>query len=513
PVTQTIISRVLAKEPQARYQSAAALTGDLRRVTDNRRLTRGYAPPKNKSNDVPTWLWIGILAVAALILGGMAITFGGQSSTTRKSPVNKTGQPLGIMADTTDNAQLSPESETFVEVPPAISSELDNIPTSTVLPVTNSLLVTRVLNDTPNRSRWVNRGGLEIEQIFVPSGSFRMGSENGEEDERPIFDTAVTAFWIDRTEVTNKQYAGCVNAGVCAPPDKPGSQTRDNYYNESLFADYPVIWVSWLDADIFCRWAGGRLPSEAEWEYAARGPSSLEYSWGNTFEGNRLNFCDLNCPFDWADSTVNDGYLDIAPVGSFPQGASWVGALDMSGNVWEWVADWYDAAAYRSALPANGGPEKGQSKVLRGGAWYGDARVARAADRNNRAATFANTNIGFRCAANEEKDDQAASVNTIAPDTPTISTAPLTTNELPFFMNRLVTADDLAGLSQWELDVMRNEIFARYGRRFNRPDLQAYFDAQPWYTRRYNPEDFPTDQLLTEIQKQNAKFILEYQDQ
>jgi len=161
------------------------------------------------------------------------------------------------------------------------------------------------------------------------------------ENEYPAHPVIISSFWIDKTEVSNRQYEECVRAGVCTPPIDLGSNYRTTYYGEPAFADFPVIWVTHAQASEYCTWAGGRLPTEAEWEYAARGPNAYTFPWGDDFDGSRLNYCDVNCDAGPNDPSVDDGYADTAPVGSYPAGASWVGALDMAGNVREWVADWY----------------------------------------------------------------------------------------------------------------------------------------------------------------------------
>jgi formylglycine-generating enzyme required for sulfatase activity len=171
------------------------------------------------------------------------------------------------------------------------------------------------------------KNGLPV--VSVPAGCFTMGSTSGEGDEVPVHDTCLDGYWIGQTEVTNAQYRACVDAEVCVPP---GDRT---WFDDPIYADYPVLYVTWDDAAAYAAWVGGNLPTEAQWEYAARGPEAWTYPWGNGFDGTRLNFCDTNCDQEWRSSDYNDGFAQTSPVGSLGGGASWVGALDMAGNVWE----------------------------------------------------------------------------------------------------------------------------------------------------------------------------------
>ena len=196
--------------------------------------------------------------------------------------------------------------------------------------------------------------------VYVPAGEFQMGNEDGEIDERPVHTVVLDAFWIDQTEVTNAQYGRCVAADACAASEF----ANDARYNR---ATQPVVGVSWADAAAYATWVGGRLPTEAEWEYAARGPAGLEYPWGA-----QAPTCEL--------ANVSGCVGLTAPVGSYPAGASWVGVLDLTGNVWEWVADW--SGDYPSDKQVNPtGPASGTLRVLRGGSFADDQNYARCATR------------------------------------------------------------------------------------------------------------------------------------
>lgn len=228
------------------------------------------------------------------------------------------------------------------------------------------------------------RGGIAVEQVFVPAGSFIMGSEDGGEAERPVHEVTLDAFWLDRTEVTNVQYAACVAGGACRPPGQISSFTRDSYYGNPTYADYPVIYVSWDDAAAFAAWAGGRLPTEAEWEYAARGPEGPMWPWGNNG-----STCEL----------MNYDYCvgDTSKAGSYPDGASWVAALDMVGNVWEWVNDWYASDYYSNSPRENPlGPASGERRVNRGGSWNYYVQYTRAVHRSHYDPDVRVNYVGFR---------------------------------------------------------------------------------------------------------------------
>ena len=246
--------------------------------------------------------------------------------------------------------------------------------------------------------------GTGSRMIYIPGGSFDIGDAASEEnDEKPAVPIRIDAFYIDETEVTNASYAQCVTAEACPRPDRAGATYYNSYYGDDAFDDYPVINVSWFDADAFCRWRGARLPSEAEWEYAASFDPiegvKYRYPWGDTFDGERLNFCDVNCPRDDRSLEWDDGFRDTAPVGAYPGGRSPMGVYDMLGNVMEWVGDWYDFRAYQNIADTNPrGPTEGEFKSIRGGSWLTPLDEVRNVARDNFDPTVSQANLGFRCA-------------------------------------------------------------------------------------------------------------------
>jgi formylglycine-generating enzyme required for sulfatase activity len=250
-----------------------------------------------------------------------------------------------------------------------------------------------------------------IEQVWVPAGSFRMGTDEaglqalsamqpsppsfvlGEfPSEQPQHTVRLTkGYWIDKYEVTNKAFQAFIG---------DGGYTNRAYWSEAGWAwlsqqvagqwpkfclgnlpDNPVACISWYEAEAYAKWRGGRLPTEAEWEYAARGPASLTYPWGNEFDNSRCNLVDSK---------------ELVPVGSYPSGASWVGAEDMAGNVMEWVQDWLGKYPEGEAVDPTG-PESGKVKVEKGGWWGSNQFVARSAYRHfEDPPEYGDFHIGFR---------------------------------------------------------------------------------------------------------------------
>ena len=242
-------------------------------------------------------------------------------------------------------------------------------------------------------------------QVYIPEGSFQMGGldPRAASDEKPVHKVEMKGYWIDKTEVTNAMFLQCVQSGTCTPPQVTSSESNSSYFNNAEFNDFPVINVTWDSAKQYCEWAGRRLPTEAEWEYAARGTTAGTYPWGE----------------DAPDETrANFNYMsgDTSQVGSYPAGASSFGALDMAGNVFEWTNDYYDENYYASGPASNPtGPELRTAyfnRVVRGGS-FADAEVElRTSSRSsvlgpNYDAEFGSeaylgsfsSRIGFRCAS------------------------------------------------------------------------------------------------------------------
>jgi formylglycine-generating enzyme required for sulfatase activity len=224
----------------------------------------------------------------------------------------------------------------------------------------------------------------ERSMAVVPAGEFIMGSSTGDPDEQPVHRVYMDAFLMDKYEVTVEQYAAFLQAKWVDPPmdwkmmNQPSHQKR------------PVVNVDWPKADAYCKWVGKRLPTEAEWEKAARGTDGRFYPWGNELPTRvHANLSKETWSNHWVLSTV----------GMYEDGKSPYGIYDMAGNVWEWVSDWYDQDYYKASPVQNPtGPSTGGHKVIRGGSWGSGEKNVRSTDRNIHLPSFRGLGTGFRCA-------------------------------------------------------------------------------------------------------------------
>jgi formylglycine-generating enzyme required for sulfatase activity len=261
---------------------------------------------------------------------------------------------------------------------------------------------------------------------YVPGGSFFMGSDEGLPGERPAHKVQLAPYCMDIYEVTTARYIACSDVGWCKraattnageginPSERDAYDLLCNERDPAGRAQHPINCVTWEMADVYCRSNHLRLPTEAEWEFAARGSDGRAYPWGEAPPSARhLNACGTECA-EWGRKAKveplvpmypeDDHWPNTAPVGSFPEGKSKFGIMDLAGNVWEWVSDWYGpypAGDGVNALAAPTGPAAGTRRVIRGGAWNGSqASWERPSFRFSKEPADRNHGVGFRCAAN-----------------------------------------------------------------------------------------------------------------
>lgn len=338
-------------------------------MTMNRSSKPSNSKPKRKRSKVSEGIIIALIGAIATII--VAI--------------------LSILKET-----YSPMSATFTST---------YIYTSTDVMTTSMPATTSIPNITPTQKNnqdftyLMDEKGIEM--AHIPSGKFIMGGSQFD-DEQPIHIVFLDAYYIDKYEVTNSAYKVCVDSGVCDPPANTASLTHGYYFGNPQFANYPIISMTWYQAKTFCAWRGGNLPTEAQWEKAARGTEGNIYPWGDEFNGNYANFCDKNCPYPGGNMDYDDGNIENAPVGSYPLGVSPYGVYDMEGNVMEWTADWYDSNYYSTLVDGVKnplGPLNGTDRVLRGGGWDDPEFNLQTAKRFPLVPTANdNTIVGFRCA-------------------------------------------------------------------------------------------------------------------
>ena len=262
-----------------------------------------------------------------------------------------------------------------------------------VVPVAVAVLLAGAAS-AAERNLWTGSSSTPSGMVRVPAGSFRMGSTSGDDDEKPVHEVFVSGFSIDRTEVTVGAYRQCVDAGRCLSSGLTDvvRQPESCNWGQSGREDHPINCVTWSEAKAYCSWAGKRLPTEAEWEKAARGTDGRTYPWGNESAS-----CSRAVMDDGGNGCGRGGMTWA--VGSKPSGKSPYGALDLAGNVWEWVSDWYDDDYYHQSPSRDPtGPTNGEARVHRGGAWYDFPEFLRASVRTGGDPLARDPILGFRCA-------------------------------------------------------------------------------------------------------------------
>ncbi len=401
---EKVILKALAKQPENRYSDMHAFAEALEKVgleyitgqgEGDERATQdlieaGKTGQRHKPK-LPMRRWlpiVGIIAFTCLVLAMV----GGYLVWKNIFPMQTT-MPTDVLSTPSNNNTLS------ISLTPILSHPLDLTPTASL-----NVTPTPVFTSLPDIGSTQISPADGMVMVYIPEGDFSMGNPAEEAlancwrfrsdcqlswftDEEPTHRVFLNAYWIDQNEVTNEMYAQCVQDGSCAIPRKTGSALRGSYYGDSRYQNYPVIYVNWNDSKTYCQWAGRRLPTEAEWEKAAKGPNGSIYPWGNGDPKSDL----LNYKGNIGDTTSG---------GNFPAGASYYQVFDMAGNVWEWVADWYGDNYYSQSLDQNPtGPATGNKRIIRGGAWVemSDEGDIRTTARASGGPDSANNYIGFRC--------------------------------------------------------------------------------------------------------------------
>lgn len=426
--------KALAKDPAERYPTAADLALALRTIYLSDQATPITLPlqVQTVAESVETtiatmspmpvatpparqgqqWLWLGgVAAVILLIIVGVGLVgLFGQAAKPSPSPeAAQSPSPEKIVEipagdETVATPTVAPTVSTSISdaLAPAVSATATSSPTATPKPPTPTLraepqdeasppLATATPSPVPQVAPTATPKppiptlpSPPPEMVLVPAGYFQMGSSTGQPDEAPEHPVFLDAFYLDTFEVSNTRYRQCVAAGACTPSGAVDSFTYRGYRDNPTYDAYPVISVTWDQADAYCRWAGKRLPTEAEWEFAASSPENLTWPWGNTFD----------------PGVSAAGAPDTQPVDSFPQGISRFGVYNLSGNVSEWIADGFDQTFYATSPAFNPiGAGNGTERIYRGGAFGNpDGAFYTTSRRYVKNRTFSDVDIGFRCA-------------------------------------------------------------------------------------------------------------------
>lgn len=395
PWLDEIISRGLAEQPGRVPGDDEDKSKRYRKVEYlQKALQQGWISETGKADDheergklrafierIPRWGWalgIGIILVVAI---GFALQ------------VNKLSFPIATPKGYSELVAI--ETQSTKTLPVSTAPTLTRTPTNTIaITPSPTHTIPQTLTETITPAATLEAGTIQISpvddmvMVFIPSGEFIMGIKSASSDERPSHNVYLDSYWIDQTEITNGMYNVCVSDGVCGAP------ANETYFQNDKYTNHPVVHVNWNQAQDYCVWTGRRLPTEAEWEKAARGLDERTFPWGEGIDCTKAQF-------GWCDES------SMLAVGSKPKGASLYSVLDMAGNVWEWVADWYQEDYFSDSQAQNPtGPLTGNTRVIRGGGWDSDDSDLRISNRYDIYPESNYNNIGFRCAMNDASSAQ-----------------------------------------------------------------------------------------------------------
>ncbi len=404
-----VLHQALHRDAASRYATAGAMAAELEQLAEASHITVSPSPRQERARvservvtnnkdleptgPVPARTpgpTAGVMGVGLALVGFIVLVLavgllnGLQNADNNQSEENPIVANLEAMS-TLSNTPTLPLTFTPKPVASLIPSNTPTLPPTFTPTRPPSRTPTPSNTPTPTHTPVITRKRASdgMIMVYVPGGTFMMGSdptvdEDAFDDEQPQHPVTLDSFWLDSTEVTNAMYSICVDDGLCQAPQSDSGPIQGG--------DFPVVGVSWYDADAYCAWTEGQLPTEAQWEYAAGGLDGRLYPWGNEPPTcDRALFGECN-------------HFTSLTIGSFPSGNSWVGAADMGGNVWELVADWY--GPYEDSWVENPtGPKFGNNKVLRGGFFGGFAVYLRVGYREEVVTDYRSDSVGFRCAS------------------------------------------------------------------------------------------------------------------
>ncbi len=374
---ESVLLKTLAKDPANRYENVQTFITELENLLTGKavsastintaklreQMTGTTKPNVQHTGEKRKWMLPVVLLIGFGILG--ALGFGGYMVFAKPGSLSPQSTPTQSPTETTPPTNTAVIPTATVEFTP--TSGPTSVPTATPIPAE--------IRDNKN-----------IPMVLVPAGEFTMGSDDsGDSSSKPAHTVFLDTFYIDKFEVSNENYDACAYAVECRKPLSTGSVTRRQYYNNPVFANYPVLYVDWKMAQQYCEWRGGRLPTEAEWEKAARGKDARIYPW----KGD-----ELNCSYANYYGCVGD----TTPVDQHENGVSPYGAYGMAGNVWEWTSSMFGYYPYDTD-DGREDPQVRGKRIARGGSWYnfGGITSVRVDTRFEIEPGYGGAYVGFRC--------------------------------------------------------------------------------------------------------------------